>query len=134
MEEEINEKVKDCSRLARFHPELDELVETYVPYTYSYDLDYQGDDGGDIDIFVEESDTTGHIEVFRSEEGRNENFNFDFDNPFRIRSKIESIKYDDLFFKKPSSYLKENFTWYFNNVFKELFHDLINNKWKSYDY
>lgn len=56
LEEEIYDKIEDWSRLARFHPENEEFVGTYVPGSYSYDLDYQGDDGDDIDVYVEESE------------------------------------------------------------------------------
>jgi hypothetical protein len=54
LEEEIYEKIEDWSRLARFHPTNEEFVGTYVPDSYTYDLDYQGDDGDDIDVYVEE--------------------------------------------------------------------------------
>lgn len=54
LEEEIYEKIEDWSRLARFHPTYEEFVGTYVPDSYTYDLDYQGDDGDDIDVYVEE--------------------------------------------------------------------------------
>ena len=56
LEDEIYEKVEDWSRLARFNPDTDEFVGTYVPNSYSYELDYQGDDGDDIDVYVEESE------------------------------------------------------------------------------
>ena len=54
--EEILEKVENWTRLARFHPESEEFVGTYVPDSYSYDLDYQGDDGGEVDVYVEKSE------------------------------------------------------------------------------
>jgi len=54
LEEEIYEKIEDWSRLARFHPTNEEFVGTYVLDSYTYDLDYQGDDGDDIDVYVEE--------------------------------------------------------------------------------
>lgn len=55
LEEEIYAKVEDWSRLSRFQPETQEFVGTYVPNSYSYELDYQGDDGAEIDVYVEES-------------------------------------------------------------------------------
>lgn len=56
LEEEIYEKIEDWNRLARFHPENQEFVGTYVPDSYTYELDYQGDDGDEIDVYVEESE------------------------------------------------------------------------------
>lgn len=53
LEEEIYEKIEDWNRLARFHPENQEFVGTYVPDSYTYELDYQGDDGDEIDVYVE---------------------------------------------------------------------------------
>lgn len=54
LQEEIYEKTEDWSRLARFYPENEEFVGTYVPDSYTYELDYQGDDGDEIDVYVEE--------------------------------------------------------------------------------
>ena len=56
LEEEIYEQIEDWTRLARFHPTSQEFVGTYVPDSYSYELDYQGDDGDEIDVYVEESE------------------------------------------------------------------------------
>jgi hypothetical protein len=56
LEEDINEQIEDWSRLARFHPEIQEFPGTYVTGSYTYDLDYQGDDGDEIDFYIEESD------------------------------------------------------------------------------
>ena len=59
LEEEIYEATEDWTRLARFNPEFDnELPGTYVKDSYKYDLDYQGDDGDEIDIYVEEVEPT----------------------------------------------------------------------------
>jgi hypothetical protein len=56
LEEEICEEVEDWNRLARFHPTTQEFVGTYVPDSYSYDLDYQGDDGDEVEVYIEESE------------------------------------------------------------------------------
>jgi hypothetical protein len=56
LEEDIYEQIEDWSRLARFHPENESFPGEYVKGSYSYDLDYQGDDGDEIDVYVEESD------------------------------------------------------------------------------
>lgn len=56
LEEDIYEQIEDWSRLARFHPENEDFPGEYVKGSYSYDLDYQGDDGDEIDVYVEESD------------------------------------------------------------------------------
>ena len=56
LEEYINGNTKDWNRLARFHPDNEEFAGTYVPGSYSFDLDYQGDDGDEIDVYVEESE------------------------------------------------------------------------------
>jgi hypothetical protein len=56
LEDEIYEEVENWKRLARFNPENTKFVGTYVPGSYSYDLDYQGDDGDDIDVYVEKSE------------------------------------------------------------------------------
>jgi hypothetical protein len=56
LEEDIYEQIEDWSRLARFHPENESFPGEYVKGSYSYELDYQGDDGDEIDVYVEESD------------------------------------------------------------------------------
>jgi hypothetical protein len=56
LEEDIYEQIEDWSRLARFHPENESFPGEYVKGSYSYDLDYQGDNGDEIDVYVEESD------------------------------------------------------------------------------
>ena len=56
VEEEICEEVEDWNRLARFHPTTQKFVGTYVPDSYSYDLDYQGDDGDEVEVYIEESE------------------------------------------------------------------------------
>jgi len=59
LQDEIYEATEDWTRLARFNPEFDnELPGTYVKDSYKYDLDYQGDDGDEIDIYVEEVEQT----------------------------------------------------------------------------
>jgi hypothetical protein len=58
LQDEIYETTEDWSRLARFSPELEEFPGTYVKDSYKYDLDYQGDDGDEIDVYVEEVEQT----------------------------------------------------------------------------
>ncbi len=54
IEEEIYEATEDWTRLARFEPGSQEFPGDYVEGTYKYDLDYEGDDGDEIDVYVEE--------------------------------------------------------------------------------
>lgn len=54
IEEEIYEATEDWTRLSRFDPESQEFPGTYIEGTFKYDLDYQGDDGDEIDVYVEE--------------------------------------------------------------------------------
>jgi hypothetical protein len=56
LEEDIYEQIEDWSRLARFDPESQEFPGTYVKGSYTYDLDYQGDDGDEIDLYIEDPD------------------------------------------------------------------------------
>ena len=56
LEEEIYDQIEDWTRLARFHPDTQEFPGTYVPDSYTYDLDYQGDDGDETDVYVEKVD------------------------------------------------------------------------------
>jgi hypothetical protein len=58
LEEEIYEATEDWSRLARFSPESEHFPGTYVKDSYKYELDYQGDDGDEIDVYVEEVEQT----------------------------------------------------------------------------
>lgn len=59
LQDEIYEATEDWTRLARFSPDFDNsLPGTYVKDSYKYDLDYQGDDGDEIDIYVEEVEQT----------------------------------------------------------------------------
>jgi hypothetical protein len=56
LQDEINEQIEDWTRLSRFDPVLDKFPGTYVPDSYTYDLDYQGDDGDEIEFYIEESE------------------------------------------------------------------------------
>jgi hypothetical protein len=53
LEEEIYEHIEDWSRLARMN---EEEFPGYVKGSYTYDLDYQGDDGDEIDLYIEDPD------------------------------------------------------------------------------
>jgi hypothetical protein len=56
LQDEINEQIEDWNRLSRFDPVRDKFPGTYVPDSYTYDLDYQGDDGDEIQVYVEKSE------------------------------------------------------------------------------
>ena len=53
LEEEIYEHIEDWSRLARMN---EEEFPGYFKGSYTYDLDYQGDDGDEIDLYIEDPD------------------------------------------------------------------------------
>lgn len=55
LEDEICQEVKDWNRLSRFDPDTKDFPGTYVPDSYSYDLDYEGDDGDEVQVYIEES-------------------------------------------------------------------------------
>lgn len=55
LEDEIRQEVEDWNRLARFHPDTKDFPGTYIPDSYSYNLDYQGDDGDEVQVYIEES-------------------------------------------------------------------------------
>ena len=61
IEEEIGDAVEGWTRLARFDPGRGDLPGTYVQGTYKYDLDYQGDDGDEVEFSIEESDESDEI-------------------------------------------------------------------------
>jgi hypothetical protein len=56
IQEEIYEATEDWSRLARFSPESQKFPGEYVKGSYKYDLDYEGESGGEIDVYVEEDE------------------------------------------------------------------------------
>ena len=56
LEEEIYEDIDDWTRLSRFDPDTDKFPGSYVPESYQYDLKYEGDDGDEIEVYIEKSD------------------------------------------------------------------------------
>jgi hypothetical protein len=57
LEEEIYDNIEDWTRLSRFDPTTQEFPGTYTPDSYKYDLKYEGDDGEDIEVYVEKIET-----------------------------------------------------------------------------
>jgi uncharacterized protein (TIGR02145 family) len=51
----FEEQAQDWTRLARLDPESDD-IEGYVQDTFHYELNYEGDDGGDVEVSVTEID------------------------------------------------------------------------------
>lgn len=47
----IEEQAQDWTRLARLDPESD-VIEGYIKDTFKYELNYEGDDGGYVEIAV----------------------------------------------------------------------------------
>jgi hypothetical protein len=58
LEEEIYESTEDWTRLGRFSPEFDKFPGTYIKDSYKNELFYEGDDGDEIELSVEEVEQT----------------------------------------------------------------------------
>ncbi len=57
LEEEIYDDIDDWTRLSRFDPDTDKFPGSYVPGSYKYDLKYEGDDGDEIEVYIEKIET-----------------------------------------------------------------------------
>jgi hypothetical protein len=56
LEEEIYDAIEDWTRLSRFDPDMEEFPGSYVAKSYKYDLKYDGDDGDEIEVYIEKNE------------------------------------------------------------------------------